>query len=503
MSRRPAAPAALFLTTLACLCGAAPAAGDDVIPAHPQELKYGDLKFEVPEAGAYVHHLKNGSTVYLAEDHALPLITLSVTARTGSFLEPAGKVGLAGLTGTMMRAGGAGSRTAEAFDEQVDYLAANISSYIGNTRGRASVNCITQAMEDCIDLFFEMMKSPRFQEDRLEVEKENLREELKQRNDSPQTISSREWDWLLHGRNHFSSRRMTLSDLEAITREDLVRFHARYFRPDQMMFAVSGDLDTESMLAELNRRMSGWKVDGAPIPWPPPAPVHRPVPGLYHSEKDIPQGRVLIGHPGIQRKSWEDRDEFPLIIMNNILGGGGFTSRLLKRVRSDEGLAYSAGSAYTIGDYWPGTFLIFFQSKSRTVAQAAKISIEEMKKIREEPVSDEELRVARNYYVDTFPRRFESKAATVSTFVSDDYIGRPHSYWSSYRENIRKVSRKDVQRVARKYLHPDQLLYLVVGKWEEIGPGDPDGKASMKEIGGGHVRHLPVRDPLTLEPVKE
>ncbi len=189
--------------------------------------------------------------------------------------------------------------------------------------------------------------------------------------------------------------------------------------------------------------------------------------------------------------------------MNDILGGGGFTSRLVKRIRSDEGLAYSAGSGFGISQYWPGTFSMSYQSKSETVAFAAQIALEEMNRIRDELVSEEELEVSKNSLIDAFPGNFDSAAAIANIYASDEYAGRPHGYWETYRDRARAVTREQVREVARKYLDPSKLVMLIVGNWDEIKPGDADGRASMAEFFEGNATELPLRDPLTMEPIQE
>ena len=353
-----------------------------------------------------------------------------------------------------------------------------------------------------MDLFFKMLKTPRFQQDRMDVERDNILEDMKQRNDSPQSISGREWGWLMRGKDFFGSHVMTEQELFALTRDDLVEFHEQYWRPENMMIAVSGDVKTDEILAKLNKHFADWKVEGPDVPWPPAGPDYTPTPGVYYVDKDIPQGRVVLGHLGKQRKNWEDPDVFALSIMNDILGGGGFTSRLVKRIRSDEGLAYSAGSSFGVGQYWPGEFEVFYQSKSETVAFAAQIAKAEIERIRTEPVTEDELNTAKNSFIDVFPRRFESAAQIAGTFVDDEYNGRPHEYWNNYRDNIKKVGAKEVQAAAKKYLNTDKLVMLIVGKWDEIKPGDADGRASMAEFFGGKATELPLRDPLTLEPME-
>jgi len=187
------------------------------------------------------------------------------------------------------------------------------------------------------------------------------------------------------------------------------------------------------------------------------------------------------------------------MVMNEILGGD-FTSRITQRVRSDEGLAYSAGSSYDIGIFWPGSFTISYESKSATVALAAKISLEEIARIRTEEVSEAELRQAKSSFIDSFPRRFETPFLIARTFANDVLIDRPHTYWRDYRDRIRAVDAAAVREAAARHLDPERMLMLVVGDWAAIAPGDADGRASMGELFGGTARELPLRDPLTLEP---
>ena len=494
---------ALFVLTASLLLAAQRPAQAAGIPDRPESLKYPELKFNIPKADQYRFKLKNGIVAYVAEDHSLPLVTVSVIVKAGSFLEPADRTGLASLTGTMMRKGGAGSLTAEEFDEKADFLAADVSSFIGDTQAGASVNCLASALDKSLDLFFEMMRAPRFQQSRLDVEKSDLIEDMKQRNDDAGTILNREWGWQMYGRTHFSSRQATKAMIESLTRDSLVDFHKAYWRPENMIISVAGDVNTKEILANLERRFADWKVQGPVVPWPPPAPDYAPKPGLFYVEKDIPQGKVYIGNRSTKWNRWDDPDNYALLVMNDILGGGGFTSRITKKVRSDEGLAYSAGSRYNIGTYYPLDYRISFQSKSSTVALAGKLSLVEVAKLKDDNVSEDELKTSKASFIDTFPRNFESPARVVSLFATDDYIGRPHSYWDNYRANIQKVTPDEVKRVAKKYLaDKDNVVFLVVGKRSEIEKGDPDGRASMKEFFGGKATQLPLLDPLTLQPMK-
>ena len=494
LARLAGAALALSASTLVAQPAASP------VVERPEKLVYGPLRFDVPDAAKVRHELPGGVVAYVVPDRSLPLVNVVLHLRTGAFREPEAKPGVAAMTAALMRLGGTTKRTPEEFDERADFLAAQVGSTGGDTAARVSLNVLSTSLDDGLDLLFDMLRNPRFDEGRLAIEKSKTLEAMKQRNDDAEDIQGREWSWLQYGFDHYSVRRLTAAQLQGISRADLVDFHKRTYGAEKMVIAVSGDVDAKAIVANLTKRLAGFQAAES-APWPPAKPGYKPVAGLYHVEKDVPQGKVLIGHPGIQVTDWASKDLASLEVMNDILGGGGFSSRIMKRVRSDEGLAYGAGSSFGMGTWWPGVFSIGYASKNPTVALAMKIAREELDKIRQEPVTAEELELDKSYIVDSFPRAFESAAQIAGTFAQDELIGRPHSYWNDYRAKIQAVTADDVLKAAQTYLHPDQLVTLVVGRWDEIAAGDPQGRAKMEDLGGAGVVHLPLRDPLTLQPL--
>jgi len=481
----------LLLAALQAAPAPAPA-----IPETPDKLVFKPLAYTPPRASDHRVVLKNGMVVYIAEDPTLPLVDIQVLVRTGSYLDPAGREGLASLTGSEIRDGGTRSLTAEQLDERLDFLAARVSTSIGDTSGTATLNCLAENLDDSLKLFVEMLREPRFQEDRLALARDQALQEMTRRNDDPEDIERREWNVLLYGEGRAGNRFTTESSIRAITRADMVEFHRRYFHPAGMIASVSGAFSRPEMIRKLEAAFSGWPGARPQVP-PVPAEVETAGAGLYRIEKDVPQGRVSIGLPAVKRDS---PDIYALEVMNEILGGSGFVSRITRTVRSNEGLAYSAGSALRFGIYYPGAFRALFQSKSRSVVYATQLVLDEIKKMRDQPVTAEELDTIKRSLIETFPTNFESKARTVALFAADEYTRRDPMFWQTYRDRIQAVTAADVQRVARQHLTPDRLIVLVVGDQKEIDVGDPKHAGSLAALApGGRVVTLPLRDPMTMK----
>lgn len=468
------------------------------IPSSPRDLHFEPLSYTAPEASDARHVLDNGVVAFLVENHDLPLVSVRILFRGGEYLVPPDKAGLAAAVGSQMRSGGTERLAPDDFDEEVEFLAANMSTRIGGTTGSASADFLAKDTDAALALFFEMLRTPRFEQDRLDLYKTQQLQRMRRRNDSTQSIEAREWLRLMRGDDHFTTEFATEATIDSLTREDLLAYHRRYVHPGNFIVAVAGDFDTEAMLATLNSAMAGWTVPSETLP-PVPAPRYRPAPGVYVVDKpDVNQGRVSIGHLGIR---FGNPDEIVVALLNDILGGSGFTSRITNRVRSDEGLAYDAGSSFTAGVYYPGLFTVSFQSKSSSVAQAIAICLEEIERIRKEEVAPAELETVRNYAVEIFPRFFSSAAAIADTFANDELIGRDPLYWTTYRGRVRSVQVADIQRAAGAYIDPSKLVILIVGNIDEIMRGNPDRpEFTIQSIAGDRpITRIPLPDPMTMQ----
>jgi predicted Zn-dependent peptidase len=484
---------ALMALAAGPLCAAEPSA--DSIVDHPDKLKYEKLNYKPPKPGDYRHKLKSGATAYVAEHHEVPTLQLTVLVRAGSMYESVEKAGLGGMTAHLMRNGGVEGMTAGEFDQALALLAGEISVSIDEDRGSIRLFCLSKDADAALALLGKVLRTPVFDQAILDRYRADVLSELAQRNASTAAIEAREWQFLLYG-DHPSSTPFlrTKASVESITREDLIAFHEKHFFPKNFIFAVSGDFETKKILTKLNGMLEGWPDRELKLP-EIPEKTAEVKPGVYMvAKEDVNQSRIRLGHIGVKR---DTPDEYSLMVMNDILGGGGFTSRIVRRVRSDEGLAYSAGSRFNRPVLYPGTFQAFFQTKHATAAFGTQLILTEIDRIRSEEVDAEVVENAKASLIADVVNPFSSPNRIVNTFAGDDYTGRADDYWQKYTKNMQAVTPDSVLEVAKKRLHPEKLVFVVVGDPEAVETGSDKHSEKYSEF--GPVTILPMRDPMTLE----
>ena len=467
-----------------------------IAPSGPHDIVFPEFNFTPPTASSFRELISDNTVVFIAEDRELPLISIAVTFRGGDYLVPVSRAGLVSMMASLVRSGGTETMTAEEVDEQFAFLAANSSVDSDGTTVVATLNSLSSNFKESFGLFLDMLQHPGFQESRIALAKDSVIEGMKQRNDEPSTILGRENSRLLFG-DSYLGRNPTAASIEPINAKLLRELHAKIINPSNMVVSISGDFEKNEMLAFLSEKLGSWnRGDVSPNPQ---GVSSKYTPGIYYVQQDVPQGGARICLRSMRRG---DEDLAAAHLMNYILGGGGFSSRITQKVRSDEGLAYSVGSMFSPGVYGDGVWGAGYESKSSTVALAAKLIFDEIKRIKTDLVSDEDLALAKSATIEAFPSAFNSKAVTLSVFVDDELTDQDRFYWETYREKIDAVTKEDILRVANTVLKPDEMYMLVVGNWEEIKAGDADGRASIEDIHaiiGGSVTELPLLDPLTLE----
>jgi len=451
-----------------------------------KSLKYPKLR-DIKVPGVEQVTLSNGMRLFLLEDHELPLINISVTIRTGSVYEPAEKIGLASMTGEVMRTGGTMSKTGDELDEELESIAASVETGIGLNSGSASMSVLKQDLDKGLSILADVLMDPAFREDKIQLAKMQAHSMIARRNDSVNAVAGREFDKLIYGPRSVYARHIEHATIAGISREDLVNFHRKYFGPNNAMLAVWGDFDTKQMIEKIEEAFESWKKVNLQLTEVPKVRYEFRKTVNVVRKDDVNQSNVYMGHIGGLRS---DPDYFALIVMNKILGGG-FTSRLFRNVRSREGLAYLVFGAYSANYEYPGEFYVGCQTKSESTVYAIRAMIREVEKMREEEVTDEELAIAKDSFLNSFVFNFDTKGEVVNRLMTYEYFGYPADFLLRIKTNVEKVTKADVLRVAKKHLQPDKLQILAVGR-----PDDFDEPLSVL----GPVNEIDITIPTPQEP---
>ena len=427
----------------------------------PRSLTFAPLDFQLPKAERVV--LTNGMIVYLLADHELPQITITGYVRTGSAYEPEDKVGLAALTGHILRSGGAESIPPEQIDDELEFMASSVESSIGQDAGTTMMNSLTKNFDRTLAIYAQVLMKPLFRQDRFEVARKQTIEQIRRQNDDPKQLADRELTKAVYQGSPLG-RIPTVATVSAITRPDLIDFHRRYYRPNNMILAIAGDFQREELLAKLEQAFSGWQPAEVTLPSVQP-PTTVTDPDILYSPKQISQSVIRMGHLGIDKSN---PDLYAIRVMDSILGSNGFNSRLMAEIRTNRGLAYSVGSYFDIGRCFIGTFEAQTETKAGATVKTIRLMEDIIAGMTKEQVTDEELQLAKESIVNSFIFGFTNPASVVSQQARLEYYGYPPEYLEKYRERISEVTKEDVLRVAKQYLHPDRLIRVVVGEQEKF-----------------------------------
>jgi zinc protease len=449
----------LFSRTVAAVgITAALAAGPVVAaePVNPRTMTFAPIKYEIPKAERFT--LANGMVAYLMTDRELPLVNITAYVGTGSIYEPAEKIGLAGLTAAVMRSGGIEGSTPEQLDAELEFMASGVESSIGADLGNVSLATLGKNFNRTLELFAGVMMKPAFNQARFDLAIRKSLEALRRQNDDPKGVADRELRKAIYAGNPLG-RYPTPLTVKTITRDDLITFHRKYFHPNNIILAVSGDIGRQELEEKLIAVFGSWKkadVVFPDVPWPNMTLK----PEMLSVQKEIDQSVIRMGHIGITK---DNPDLYAVRVMDFILGGNGFNSRLMSVIRTKEGLAYNVSSFFDVGRKLPGIFLAETETKSGSTARAMGLMLELMTGMTKEPVTEQELKLARESMINSFVFGFTKTDMIVNQRARLEYYGYPKDFLDNYRVNIARVTRDDVLRVAQKYLHPDQLIKVVVG----------------------------------------
>jgi len=461
----------------------------------PGDLKFTDLKYDPPDPKTFRSVLANGLRAYIMEDRALPSVSVSAIVNFGDLYVPAGKEGLASLmSGTMIR-GGTKTKEGTAIEERIDFLGGSLGFNVGERTATLTLSVLSRDLDEGLAMFFDVLMNPEFREAPFNLAKARAIEQLRQANDAPSQVLNREYEKVLYG-SHPLTAMTTKKSLEGVMPADLKAVHAQYFNPKNIILTAAGDFSKAELTAKINKIIAGWKGKDVKLPaFSKTFPAFAP--GVYFIQKAINQGYISLGHLGLEDTN---PDYAAVQVMNFILGGGSFTSRITTKVRSDEGLSYNQGSRFTYRWGFPGTFAGYVQTKSSTVGYAISLIEAEFNRIRKDPVSDAEMETAVNYFIDSFSSQFEMPQAVMAAFANLEIQGKPMDYYKTYRDKIKAVTKAKVQEVAQKYIQPDKMAIMIVGDFEPCNKGGDKWAGPLDKLGKMHRVNL--IDPLTGAEIK-
>jgi zinc protease len=410
--------------------------------------------------------LQNGLRLIVSEDHSLPFVTFQLIIDGGSRLDPTAKEGLSYITSRGLLHGTT-RHTAQQMGRALDFLGASLSSSSSKDYTSVGLKVLKKDLIQGFNLFMDTVTLPVFPEDEFRREIQRTLGGIKSVEEDPGELSEREFYKALFKATPYGHPVVgTEESLARLTRNDLVWFHETYIRPNNAILVIVGDVSLQEIKKGLLGRLETWS--GRDVP----RAVHEqtPVAGVktLTIERAITQANIVLGSLGPKRNN---PDFFPMVVMNYILGGGGFSSRLFTEIRAKRGFAYSVHSAFDFKKH-AGSFSVSLQTKNDSAREAISVVLGEMKKMQTEPVTDKELEGARKYLTGSFALRLDTQAKLAGFLAQVEFYGLGIDYADKYPSRIRSVTKEDVQRVANQYLNPDNYILSVVGNLKEAGFGD-------------------------------
>ncbi|MGH7396882.1 MAG: M16 family metallopeptidase [Candidatus Rokuibacteriota bacterium] len=402
--------------------------------------------------------LPNRAVLLVAERPAIPIVVLRVSVPGGAVHDPADALGVANLTAALLTRGTA-RRSGPELDRAIEFVGGSLEAGAGSDGATVTLAVLKKDLSLGLDLLAEVLLEPTFPADELARKVTDIQAALRRSEQSPETVAARALNRLVFpGHPYGRPAAGSIESVGRLTREQVVAFWERHYRPDGASIVAVGDVTTADIRRELMQRLSGWSAPPAPVgSVPKPAPV---APAEERKiTRDLTQTTVLLGRPAIRQV---DPDYFPLAVATYVLGGGS-ASRLYTRVREEKGLAYSVYSALLPARYG-ASYLVSLQTRTDSVAEAERLVRVEMTRLGREPVAPRELDLAKSYLIGSFPLRLDTSGKLARFLGAVEENGLGLDYPDRYKESIARVTAADVQRVAARYLDPATFSSVRVGK---------------------------------------
>ncbi len=452
---------------------------DDVVPAYVPPAKKTPAPVKLPPVAEKI--LKNGLKVIVVEQNELPVISMRLQCNEGSFADPPGKSGLTQfMTGLLTQ--GTQKYNASQIAAKIDFVGGSLDAGSDWDACYVSVTVLSKYADTAVELLREVALHPAFDQEEIERLRAQTLSGIKSSKDDPASLASEEFNRWLYGDYPYAFPiEGTGESVAGITREDILGQYQALFIPNNAVFAIIGDVKAGEGFKIAEKIFGEWKR-GQRI-----AAVHTlPSPPRGYSVRivnkpDATQTQIRFGHIGVPRNT---EDYFPLVVMNYILGGGGFSSRMMKHIRSELGLTYGINSSFSMrrsaGPFVVGTF-----TKNESTLQAIQETIRLMREFREQGPTAQELEEAKSYLTGSYPLNFETPGQIASQLLNIELYGLGADYIEKYRSRIEAVTSDDVLRAAQKYLDPENMIFVVVSKPDDV-------RSDLESLGPLEVVEIPA-----------
>ena len=407
--------------------------------------------------------LGNGMILLTSEQRALPMVSIELLIDAGSRHDMPKQEGLANLTARLLTYG-TQRRTALQISDTLDFIGAGLSAGCGEDLATVSMTVLKKDLATGLELLAEVLTLSTFPQEEIDRQKQSIIASIKAREENPGDIAQRRFAAALYPQSPYGRPvEGSEASVKGLEQQSLRAFYERYYRPNRTILSVVGDISHQEIARALNEAFRSWPK-GEPAT-APVAPSKIGTAETLRVNKELTQANIILGHEGVGR---ENPDYYAIQVMNYILGGGGFSSRTLDSIRNERGLAYSVYS-YFSAEKGHGTFELVMQTKNETALEAIRIAKAEIRRMREELVTEQELSDAKDYLTGSFPLRFDTNRKVANFLAQVEYFQLGLDYPERYADFIKKVTREDVQHVAQKYLKPDTLITVIVANQKKIG----------------------------------
>jgi len=395
------------------------------------------------------------------------MIVMNILLKSGAAADPAGKEGVANLTAELLTRG-TKKHSAQALAEELDFLGASLGVDADIETTTITLTTLTKNLASALNLLAEVLFTPTFPVAELEKKRKEIEGGLKSREEEPGWIAQRTFLEKLYPKHPYGrlveGQPATLTKL---TQADVIKFHQTYYRPNNAIIGVAGEISQEELTNQLRTHLAGWqRADIPSIVWPE---EHQPPEERITVNKKVAQANVILGHLGIARSN---PDYYAVQVMNYILGGGGFGSRLMDKIREELALVYHVSSSFSARKH-AGPFTVVLQTKNASATQAIEESTQVIRHYIEEGPSEKELAAAKSYLINSFPLRLVSNRDVAALLPIIEFYELGLDYPDRYPTLIGQITQEQVHAAAKAYLHPDHELQVIIADLAQAGLPQP------------------------------